>query len=263
MTKSDSSIITLTTDFGYKDPFIGEMKGVILSINSSATIVDITHGIAPFNIIECDFVISSSRRYFPPGSIHIVVVDPGVGSSRRPIIVEADGQFFVGPDNGVFTSIIKEAGKIRCVNITNESYMLSKDSSTFHGRDIFAPVAAWLSLGKDAAEMGDQIHDCILADIPVPTLLPDGLHGEVLYLDQFGNAVTNIIRKDLLNFGDRYSVSIKEHVVVRVDHYAQAVPGVISCLINSSGHLEIFCFQGDASHLFDIEVGEKIKVKSS
>jgi S-adenosylmethionine hydrolase len=256
------SIITLTTDFGYKDPFIGEMKGVILSINPAINIVDITHGITPFNIIEADFIISSSRNYFPPGTIHVVVVDPGVGTCRRPVIIETDDQLFVGPDNGIFTTIIKESGQKKCIHITNEEYMLSKDSSTFQGRDIFAPVAAWLSRGKAASDIGIEINDCIQTDIPAITLVPDGLQGEVVYIDQFGNAITNITTKDLRSF-HKYSVLLKGHLLHPVENYARLSPGAIGCLINSSGHLEIFSFQANASQLFGIGKREKIKISGS
>ena len=131
------TIITLTTDFGYKDPFTSEMKGVILSINPYASIVDITHDIEPFNIIEAAFVIVSAHRYFPSGTIHVVVIDPGVGSERRPIILETNGHLFVGPDNGVFSGIVQEAQSAECVEISNDKYVLQKESPTFQGRDVF------------------------------------------------------------------------------------------------------------------------------
>jgi len=152
-----SRIITLTTDFGCKDPFAAEVKGVILSINPDAVLIDITHSIEPQNIEEAAYVIGQSCRWFPQGTIHLVVVDPGVGSSRKALILEARGHFFVGPDNGVFSHIIHSSSVLEGTHITEEKYMLSKDSPTFQGRDMFAHVAAWLSKGLAPSEFGQPV----------------------------------------------------------------------------------------------------------
>src|SRR5580692_6769630 len=150
--------ITLTTDFGTSDHFVGVMKGVILGISPRARIVDITHEIAPYEVSEAAFVIAQAWRYFPKGSIHVVVVDPGVGSARRPILCEAEGQFFIAPDNGVL-SMIYDAGQHRVRVISNEKLFLKRVSKTFHGRDVFAPAAAHLSKGLTPAKFGELIHD--------------------------------------------------------------------------------------------------------
>jgi len=256
-----SHIITLTTDFGYKDPFTAEMKGVILSISPSAVIVDITHGIEPFNIPEAAFVIGSSFKYFPSGTVHIVVVDPGVGSERRPIIVGAGDHFFVGPDNGVFSAILQQALPSRCFHISNQAYMLLKQSPTFQGRDIFAPVAAWLLKDISPSDAGHEIFDPLVTMIPRPCMTSGVLSGEVIYLDQFGNAITNITARDLEPLGNCYMVLIKEHHLIPVNYYAQSSPGSLSCLVNSSGHLEIFAFRNNASRSSAIGKGDAVFVR--
>jgi len=255
-----SHIITLTTDFGYKDPFTAEMKGVILSIKPSAVIVDITHGIEPFDILEAAFVIGSSFKYFPAGTVHIVVVDPGVGSGRRSMIIEAGDHFFVGPDNGVFSAVLQGASSKKCFHIAKPQYMLAKDSPTFQGRDIFAPVAAWLLNGISPSDAGPEISDPTVIIVPRPSITSEGISGKVIYLDQFGNAITNISAVDLAPFGNHYTVQIKENHFVPVNHYAQSSPGSLSCLVNSSGHLEIFTSCNNAARLFGIAKGDAVLV---
>jgi S-adenosylmethionine hydrolase len=253
-------IITLTTDFGYKDPFVGEMKGVILSINPSVTLIDITHGIEPHKIEEGAFIIGSSYKYFPSGTIHIAVVDPGVGSERRPIILEAGGYYFVGPDNGIFSYVMSFSEKMKVIHITEEKYMLSKDSPTFQGRDVFAPVAAWLSKGIALEAFGCAIDDFKMFEIQLPKIEGDGISGEVIYIDRFGNAITNIRKSDLQGFGEKFSVEIKGRVVRAVKNYSQASDKSLYCLINSSNFLEFFVNMDSASRLFDINKGEKVTV---
>lgn len=257
---SHERIITLTTDFGYKDPFVGEMKGVILSINPSVNLVDITHGIEPHNIEEGAFVIGSSCKYFPPGTIHIAVVDPGVGSERRAIILEADGHYFVGPDNGIFSYVLSFSKKIKVIHITEERYMLSKDSPTFQGRDVFAPVAAWLSRGGEPDKFGCVVDDIKRFEMPLPEIEGDIISGQVVYIDRFGNAITNIRKIDLQKLGEKFCIEIKGKTIYPVKSYSQAVGSNLSCLINSSGHLELFVNMDSASRLFDINKDEKVTV---
>src|SRR5271157_3055772 len=183
---SDKRIITLTTDFGYKDPFVAQMKGVILSINPDVTIVDITHLIHPQDIDEAAYIIGSSFSYFPSGTIHVVVVDPGVGSERKALILEAGGHYFIGPDNGVFSHILKRPFSLH--RITEEKYMLSKASPTFQGRELFAPVAASLSTGLEPGEFGSPVEDFVVLSIPLPRVGRSAISGEVIYIDSFGNA---------------------------------------------------------------------------
>ncbi len=256
------AIITLTTDFGYKDPFISEMKGVILSINPYAAIVDITHDIEPFNILEAGFVIGSSHRYFPSGTIHIVVVDPGVGSERLPLIIETSGHMFVGPDNGVFARILQEVRSTECVEISNEKYVIRKESPTFQGRDVFAPAAAWLSRGVCLSEFGPKLTAPKTISMTSPQVTEGELTGAVLYIDRFGNAITNITAKDLAPIGRDYRVEIKGHSVSPVKYYAQGASSSLHCLVNSSGYLELFSYRDNASRLFGIAKGDVVFVSS-
>jgi len=260
-------VITLTTDFGYRDPFVGIMKGVILGINPSATIVDITHDISPQNILEAAIMIEMGFASFPPRTIHTVVVDPGVGSLRRPILVIADQYFFIGPDNGVFSQIYKSRHDIlKVIHITSEHYFMPSVSSTFHGRDIFVPVAAWLSKGIEASKFGVSINDYATVKIPAPVKPAKNIiEGEVLYIDRFGNAITNIKTQEI----ERLHSSNPEgtpRVLARgkeapfTKHYSQAKSSELSSLINSFGFLEIFVFKGSASSDFGINVGEKVGV---
>jgi len=255
-----SSIITLTTDFGYKDPFIAEIKGVILSINRHATIIDLTHDIEPFNVVQATFIVESAYKYFPEGTIHVAVIDPEVGSERRPIIIESSGHLFVGPDNGVFSRVLNAGYAVRYVEITDEKYVLRKDSPTFQGRDIFAPVAAWLSKGIKLLDIGLEIAGVKTINIPAVQRTQAKLVGEVLYIDHFGNAITNITNNDLENMGGDYLVRIKGQELSPVANYAQAPAGGLGSLVNSSGYLEIFYYRGNASTLFDIGIGDSIAV---
>lgn len=253
-------IITLTTDFGCKDPFIAEMKGVILSINPYVSIIDVTHDIEPFNIPEAAYVIGSSHKYFPSGTIHAVVVDPGVGSERRPVIIKVDGHLFVGPDNGVFSGILRDSQSAECVEISNDKYMIRKESPTFQGRDVFAPAAAWLSRGIGLSEFGPGLSLPVTIRIPGPQMTGHGLEGGVLYIDRFGNAITNITEKDLALIGKDYRIDFRGHSVSQAAYYAQAASGGLNVLVNSSGHLELFSFRGNAARLFGIKIGDVVSV---
>jgi S-adenosylmethionine hydrolase len=260
-------IITLTTDFGYRDPFVGIMKGVMLNINPSVTVVDITHAISPQNILEAALAIEMSFESFPHKTIHIVVVDPGVGSSRRHIIVTTSRYLFIGPDNGVFSLIYQSPLEdLSVVHITSEHYFLSQKSSTFHGRDIFAPVAAWLSRGIEVSKFGDVITDYVRIPLPVPTLkAQDMLEGEVVYIDRFGNATTNIKIHHMNNlYGsdhiDHPTVLFKGNKVPFKHYYSEAEATGLYSLINSFGYLELFVYRGNASLDFAIRIGDKVSV---
>lgn len=184
-----TKIITLTTDFGTRDGFVGIMKGVILSIAPETRIVDIGHWVRPQDVLEGQFLLVRAVPYFPKGAIHVAVIDPDVGTSRRPIAVEKDGMFFIGPDNGVFTPWLDGA---KVYHLTNTRYFLDKPSATFHGRDIFAPVSAHLAKGVPLAEMGELIEDPVRLEIPKPKIKKGTIRGEVIHIDYFGNLITNI-----------------------------------------------------------------------
>ncbi len=191
-------LITLTTDFGISDHFVGAMKGVILGIAPRARIVDITHQITPFEVNEAGFVIAEAARWFPKGTIHVVVVDPGVGTARRPILVEAGGQRFIGPDNGVFT-MVYDFGSHKVREITNPKMMLTTVSRTFHGRDVFSPAAAHLARGATPARFGKLVHDFVRSSTIKPVQLKKHCwSGYVLKVDHFGNLITNF---DMRDFG--------------------------------------------------------------
>jgi S-adenosylmethionine hydrolase len=258
---NDKRIITLTTDFGNKDPFVAEMKGVILTINPQAVIVDITHAIHPQDIEEAAFVIGSSYSYFPSGTIHIVVVDPGVGSGREALILNAGGCYFVGPDNGVFSQILCFSQPVKGVQITEEKYMLSKESPTFQGRDLFAPVAAWLSKGLPPDAFGPPAKDFVAFPVQRSEGTHGGIVGEVIYLDHFGNAITNIKGTDLTSFAGHYIVEINNIMIQPVKYYAQAAEDRLCCLVNSSGDLELFVNRGSAAEKYDIKKSDKVAVR--
>ncbi|MEO5359210.1 MAG: SAM-dependent chlorinase/fluorinase [Nitrospirota bacterium] len=233
---------TLLTDFGLADTFIAQMKGVMLSINPEINIVDMTHSIEPFNIRHAAVALGMSYKYFPAGTIHIAVVDPGVGSSRRGIIVDTGKYCFVGPDNGIF-SIIYAENKYKVYHITDKRAFINPTGATFHGRDVFAPTAALISKGMCPGELGSPVIDYNFFKITPPSNIGGNtITGEVLYIDRFGNVITNITAAFITGCGfklDGRLVSLKEN-------YAQGQDGQLHALINSDGYLELFVKQGGA-----------------
>jgi len=262
-----SPLITLTSDFGLDDPFVGVMKGVILSINPQANIIDLTHGIASHDTREAAFTIGMNYDFFPERSIHVVVVDPGVGSQRRNILVATDRYSFLGPDNGIFSYIYqKEKYAMTVLNITADHYFLRKDSSTFQGRDVFAPVAAWLALGTDFQAFGDPITDYIVHERRMPKSLKDGLKGEVIYIDKFGNAMTNISRTDISNLTrSRKNAALKvffgKKAVPLKGCYAEGKGKSLQAVINSSEHLELFIYLSSAAKTCNISIGDRVEMR--
>jgi S-adenosyl-L-methionine hydrolase (adenosine-forming) len=260
------SIATLTSDFGSKDPYVGIMKGVMLKINPLLTIVDITHNIRPQNIAEAAFAVETGFSYFPHRSIHVVVVDPGVGSARRPILVSADYHYFIGPDNGIFSRIYQKSESLEVFHITAEHYFLNNRSKTFHGRDIFAPVAAWLSKGIHIERFGEPVTDYLTIPVRDPVLsASDRIDGEISYIDHFGNATTNIHARnidDLLSDKKvgRIEVLVKGREVPFKDFYSEAEDNILCSLINSFGYLELFVNKGSAVSDFGLEIGDKVEV---
>ncbi|MDE2058389.1 MAG: SAM-dependent chlorinase/fluorinase [candidate division NC10 bacterium] len=258
-------VVTLLTDFGLSDPFVGIMKGVILGINPDAALVDLCHSGKAYDAAEATFQLIASYRYFPAGTIHVAVVDPGVGGPRRPILVTCDGHLFIGPDNGLLAPLAEKAGsKVRAVAAVR--YFLQPVSTTFHGRDIFAPVAGHLSLGAEPAEFGEPINDYVR--LVLPRAAPSGaslIRGKILHIDRFGNLVTNIGRVDLehLATGDSPAacmVYVSEMEIPVVAYYGQVAPAALGAVIGSADYLEIFVNQGDASRLLGIERGAEVMV---
>lgn len=266
--QKSGQVITLTTDFGLKDPFVGIMKGVILGINPDVRIIDLSHNISRHNILEASQIISMSYRYFPQETIHVVVVDPGVGSGRRPILVTTGDYYFIGPDNGIFTPIYEDmkSESFTVIHLTSKHYFLPINGSTFHGRDIFAPVAAWLSKGIDSLKLGEEIMDYV--KIPsIKSIIKDNrtIKGNVITIDAFGNAITSITKDDLQRLSatlsrDKLKIICKDREVDIVDYYAEAEASRLSAVINSFGYLELFVYRGSASKKFNINIGDSVSI---
>ncbi len=236
-------IITLCTDFGNRDPYAGIMKGVILSVDPGARIVDITHEIEPQDVREAAFTVEDYWRYFPAGTVHVVVVDPTVGSSRRPIVVSCDGHFFVGPDNGVFSFAAGRASDIRLIE--DRDLMRGEISATFHGRDIFSPVAAHLSGGAAPSGLGAKITDPVVLEDIYPVIREDTMTGDIARFDHFGNAITNINREQFDSFVRErpYRVSVRDFSFNSLSR--TYFEGEATCLTGSSGYIEFGVFQGN------------------
>jgi len=257
------SVITLSTDFGIEDPYVGIMKGVILGINPQAHVVDLTHALSHHRLLEAAFVLNTAYPYFPMGTIHLAIVDPGVGGERRLMAIQGSDYVWVGPDNGLFTLVLKDRPKAMVVHLTNTAFFLKTVSPTFHGRDILAPAAAYLSLGVSLNEMGGMISDPVLLDIPEPEIKDNQLIGQVLWADHFGNLTTNISQKILLPFlsAPSLSISIGSHILTEVlQTYSQGRPGHLMALIGSSGYLEIACNLGSAAEKVSFQSGIGLKV---
>jgi S-adenosylmethionine hydrolase len=255
-------IITLLTDFGTKDPYVAVMKGVIYRIVPDVIIVDITHEIQPGNIQQGSFVLSWVYAYFPPGTIHLAVVDPGVGTSRHGLIVQTENAFFVLPDNGLISEVIRRVPPVEIICLTEKQFWLNPVSNTFHGRDIFAPVAAHLASGVPPSMMGIQFQDITLLPSFLPGANPDGsIEGKVVYIDRFGNCITNIHR-DLIAAREEVTVDVCGRVIDHiVTTYGDAKKGELIALIGSGEYLEIATKDGNASLLFNISAGDKVVVR--
>ena len=256
-----SKIITLSTDFGQAGGYAGAVKGVLLRINPQIKIVDITHEISPFNILEGALLLNSFYQFFPRGTIHLVVVDPGVGGKRKGILVRTDNYFFVGPDNGIF-SFIYDREKVReMINLTSSEYFLGKPSSTFHARDIFAPVSAYLSLGVKSGEFGCATQDCYKFRLPTSVQTKDQIKGQIIFIDRFGNLITNI-SSDSIRGRKKVKIGIKNKKINYLSqYYEEEKKGKLLALIGSSNFLEIAVNQGNAQKLLKAKTGDKVKIE--
>jgi S-adenosylmethionine hydrolase len=261
------SIITLTTDFGLRDPYVAEMKAVILNISPNALIVDITHGVEKFNVRMGAYVLACASKYFPKGTIHVAVVDPGVGTERRAILVQTENAFYIGPDNGVLALAVKSQKIEHVYEIRNRRFMMPKISNTFHGRDVFAPAAAHLANGTLPAEFGPEIREIVTPEFAKVVRREDVLVGEVLYVDDFGNVITNFGEKELelMDVKDAVNVEFK-NVRLKLKFcraYAEVEPQKPLAIIGSHNFLEISINQGNAAETFKIKAGDKIKLYRS
>ncbi len=255
-------VITLLTDFGNGDYFVASMKGVILSINPNAVVVDVTHDVPSFNIRRAAFILWAMYRYFPRGSVHVAVVDPGVGTSRRAIAIMSRNYYFIGPDNGVLTMAAEDDGIVEVREISNRRVMLSDVSSTFHGRDIFAPAAANIGL-VDFRDYGPLVNDYVKLTMPKPIEKKGVIEAQVIYVDKFGNVYTSI-RRGMFNisYGDYITVNIRGMGIrLRVDKsYGYVNRGEALALFNSMGFLELAVNGGSFSSKYGLSEGDVIQI---
>jgi len=256
-------IITLTTDYGTSDALVGSMKGAILKINPEARIVDICHDVLPFDVLDGALTIAQAYAYFPPRTIHAVVVDPGVGSARRPILATTEQHYFVAPDNGVLSLIYERepAVTVRCV--TARHYFLEPVSDTFHGRDVFGPVAAWLSRGWQAASFGDAITDYVRLRLPQPQRTAGGVKGVVLKVDRFGNLMTNLTPGEIPQLvpGRAFCLRIGHAEVTQLARtYAEVEPGEPFLILGSAGFFEVSVNRGSAARLLGAQRGAEFEL---
>jgi S-adenosylmethionine hydrolase len=275
-------IVTLTTDFGYDDAYVAAVKGAILNINPDASIVDVTHSVRPQDILQAAFILNGAYRYFPKQTVHVAIVDPGVGSERRGIILKTPSAIFVAPDNGILSYVIDDLFSVdgrsvieqthgltevvfkkglEAAAITDPRFWRHPVSPTFHGRDIFAPVAAGLSLGISPYEFGEKINSLHVLPVAKPSLDPDGnVVGQVLHVDRFGNLITNIRSNNLP--GKDIVIEIGGRCIQGIsDYYAQG-EGMMAVL-GSSGYLEISLREGSACDFLGVGVGQEIRVISA
>ena len=260
-------IITLTTDFGLRDPYVAEMKAVILKVCPATIIVDITHQIEKFNIRMGAYILAAAASYFPEGTIHIVVVDPGVGTKRRAILIQTKQSYYIGPDNGVLTLAAKNQGIKHIYRIENPRFMLPRISNTFHGRDVFAPAAAHLANGISPSEFGPEIHKIVTPRFAKITKRENTLTGEVIHIDGFGNVITNLREKDLESMRVKSMVNLKlKNVRLKLKlckAYSEVGAQKPLAIIGSHNFLEISINQGNAAETFKTKVGGKITIYRS
>ncbi len=261
-------IITLLSDFGITDSYVAEMKAVIISINPKATLIDITHQIPKYDTKIGSYILAKAVEYFPKGTIHLAVIDPEVGSSRRPIILEAKNATLVGPDNGLLIPAAEKLGLKNVYKIENRRYMNPEISSTFHGRDIFAPAAAFISLGEKPSDFGKKITSYVKPSFICPKISEHIVEGEIIYIDRFGNLVTNIklenIKNKLSKKESKFKVYIenKKQISLNLSEiYCEVPVGAILALTGSGGFIEISANRMSAAEKLKAEVGMKVKFK--
>ncbi len=253
-------MITLLTDFGLADYFVAAMKGVIHTLCPSATIADITHDIPPHDIHSGAFTLAAAYARFPCGSVHLAIVDPGVGSARRPLIIAADGHYFVGPDNGLFSLVYARAEQVRVYHATRTEFFLPHSSATFHGRDVFAPLAAWLAGGVTPESMGELIADPQRFALSAPQRDGQTLIGQIIHVDHFGNCVTNLTPQDFMPT-DETALMMGEHAVRQFGtHYAEAAnKDELFAYVGSAGYWEVGLWCASTAERFGITRGEQVK----
>jgi S-adenosyl-L-methionine hydrolase (adenosine-forming) len=258
--------ITLTTDFGAGDHYVGAMKGVVYGINPAAQVVDISHAVSSYDILDGALTIAQAYSYFPADTIHVVVVDPGVGSARRPIVARTEKYLFVAPDNGVLSLAYEREERVHVHEITSEHYFHQPVSQTFHGRDVFAAIAGWLSKGVEFSNLGAEITDYARFRMPKPTRVENGaIQGVVLKVDKFGNVVTNITPQDVPQLFSaeppQFKILIRKHEITSLQKaYADGAPGEVFGILGSMGFLELSTNRGSAARALEVGKGAEVVV---
>jgi S-adenosylmethionine hydrolase len=258
-------VVTLLTDFGTKDHYVASMKGVILNINPQCLLIDITHQVSPHDIREGAFILANAYSYFPKGTIHLCVVDPGVGGIRKPILLVTQDYYFVGPDNGLFTMITRKEGVKQIIALDRQKFHLSKVSTTFHGRDIFAPVAAHLSLGVKPNAFGHKIDSLARVGFKGPFIKEGRLSGEILHVDAFGNLVSNVDEGKFSRFvqGRPFFIRAERKTIRGLKKgYWEGKKGEPMALFGSSGFLEISVREGSAQKVLKMKRGDSIEIST-
>lgn len=259
---SANGIVTLLTDFGMADGYVGSMKGVLLSRDKSLRLVDISHNTPPYNIASAAYILDTYCHDFPPGAVHLAVIDPGVGSDRRALAVLYAGHFFVAPDNGVLSMVLARGGPYRAWEITTARHRRDPVSATFHGRDIFAPAAAHLAAGGDPAGLGPEAGNITLLDAGAPVASGGRIRGEVIHADYFGNLITNI-RGELVKGCNTGTLLVKvgNYTIVGMSHtFSDREPGQLAAYIGSSGLVEIAIVQGSAAQSVKTPLGRTVEI---
>jgi S-adenosylmethionine hydrolase len=267
----DSNTIALLTDFGLHDWFVGVMKGVMLSINPGASVVDISHAVPRHDVGAASFALMASYRYLPAGSVAVVVVDPGVGTERPILCARSAGRIFVAPDNGIIAGLLELEGHTTLVSVENDTYFLKPVSATFHGRDIFAPVAAHLSLGLDPRKLGPEVTDYRRLEIPSPQVRSSSVVGSVRWIDSFGNLITDYPAGLLDELEERWGRDLsvgsmekgERHSLRIVACYESVEPGGLLAIRGSSGYLEISARERSAAEILGIQVGDGLTLQQS
>jgi len=254
-------LVALLTDFGLADPYVGAMKGSILTVCPTVTVVDVVHDLPAHDVLAGAFALEATARFFPAGTIFVGVVDPGVGSERRGLALASDGRFFVGPDNGLFTLVLGTAPRVHVLQ--NASLFRSPVSPVFHGRDVFGPVAGHLALGRSLEDVGPAVHDPVHLDLPAPRRTEDGFEGEVVHVDRFGNLTTNLGAAEVASLDPRAEglrVVVGARVLPLVRTYSAALEGAGLALVGSAGRLEIACNKGRADALLEVGRGARVRL---
>jgi hypothetical protein len=256
--------ISLLTDFGLRDGYVGVMKGVIWRICPQARIADISHNISPQNVLEGAYALWRVTPYFPSGSVHVAVVDPGVGTHRRPIAARLGEHFYVAPDNGLLSAVLsqteKDGGEIEIVCLDNPAYWLEEVSNVFHGRDIFSPVGAHLANGVPLHKLGTLIEDPQRLELPQPERSPRGVVGQIIEIDNFGNLATNVTREDLKDLGDVFVRLRGQEIHGLVNTFGERVPGDLVALFGTHNDLMVSVVNGNACQRLGAEFGDRVEV---